>query len=564
MAENTSEDIDTNIENYTVPEMLSILGLNSNPSDKEITDATNKYINQITKNGSGSDNSDIISFFQDMQDTLLAYNNPDTGYNDDNGQAEEWYKNEALEQDNSVQKDKVTDRRQKVDIYDNEHVPMNREQLGINNNFQVPVSQDTLNPNLKNVTHRFINLDSQFRQASGGIDTLSTDYTLDLSDPLKDALSMRLYSIQIPFTWYTIDTIYGNTCFWIIIPYNTINNNSYEIKVSFTPGNYTYTTFQTEFAAAIASAGISYLGVPLLPLISINTNNAKVTINLNGWRYLDPVTSAFIPIMGINEGVDIFDPVLNPYFLFFDFGGRLNCLTNGSGCAAQNMTFNGTLGWLMGFRLPIVPIFTSPGNTAPAIINLQGAKYFIIVLDDYNQNHINNGLISITELPTKLAIPSYYNTSQPHICVSNISNPFSNLSSADALSLGLNPTSDKLDTGYGERQVVLPSAPRTLTQAQLYTINEIIKNREKNTSFRGKAPTNSDTFAIIPIKRGSMNTGEIYTDFSGSIQDNNRIYFGPVNVDRMHVKLVDDRGYTVNLNGAEWCFTIIAECLYQY
>jgi len=124
MAENTSEDIDTNIENYTVSEMLSILGLNSNPSDKEITDATNKYINQITKNGSGSDNSDIISFFQDMQDTLLAYNNPDTGDNDDNGQAEEWYKNEALEQDNSVQKDKVTDRRQKVDIYDNEHVPI--------------------------------------------------------------------------------------------------------------------------------------------------------------------------------------------------------------------------------------------------------------------------------------------------------------------------------------------------------------------------------------------------------------------------------------------------------
>ena len=42
MAENTSEDIDTNIENYTVPEMLSILGLNSNPSDKEITDATSE------------------------------------------------------------------------------------------------------------------------------------------------------------------------------------------------------------------------------------------------------------------------------------------------------------------------------------------------------------------------------------------------------------------------------------------------------------------------------------------------------------------------------------------
>ena len=583
MSKNTNTtDLDTNINNYTVPEMLSILGLGNDPTDEDITNTTNTFINQANKSG----NTDISNFFQDMQTTLLSYNDDGDGnggendINDDddengdgnngdensgdNGQAEEWYKNQALEQSDSVQKNKITNRRQKVDVYNNEHVPMNREQLGVSNNFQVPVSQDTLNPNLKNVTSRFIVLDSQFRQATGGVDTISTDYTLDLSDPLTDALSLRLYSIQIPFTWYIIDTMYGNTCFWITIPYNTINNLYYEIKVSFTPGNYTYTSFQTEFAAAIDRAGITNPGAGATPLIFINQNSAKVTINLDGWVYTDPDTSDIIPITGITENTDIFEPTLNPFFVFFDFGGRLNCLTNGSGCAAPNMAFNGTLGWIMGFRLPIVPIFKSPGNTAVSIINLQGPKYFIIVLDDYNQNHINNGLISITELSTKLPIPSYYNTSQPSICVSNVSNPFSNASGLDALSLGLNPNSDKLDASYGQRQVVLPSAPRTLTQAQIYTINEIIKNREKNTSFRGKAPTNSDTFAIIPIKRSSMNTGDVYTDFSGSLQDSSRVYFGPVNVDRMRVKLVDDRGYTVNLNGAEWCFTIVAECLYQY
>ena len=574
MSKNTNTtDLDTNINNYTVPEMLSILGLGNDPTDEDITNTTNTFINQANKSG----NTDISNFFQDMQTTLLSYNNDDENNDDenngdengdknagDNGQAEEWYENQALEQNDSVQKDKITNRRQKIDIYKNEHVPMNREQLGVSNNFQVPVSQDTLNPNLKNVTSRFIVLDSQFRQATGGVDTISTDYTLDLSDPLTDALSLRLYSIQIPFTWYIIDTMYGNTCFWITIPYNTINNLYYEIKVSFTPGNYTYTSFQTEFAAAIDRAGITNPGAGATPLIFINQNSAKVTINLDGWVYTDPDTSDIIPITGITENTDIFEPTLNPFFVFFDFGGRLNCLTNGSGCAAPNMAFNGTLGWIMGFRLPIVPIFKSPGNTAVSIINLQGPKYFIIVLDDYNQNHINNGLISITELSTKLPIPSYYNTSQPSICVSNVSNPFSNASGLDALSLGLNPNSDKLDASYGQRQVVLPSAPRTLTQAQIYTINEIIKNREKNTSFRGKAPTNSDTFAIIPIKRSSMNTGDVYTDFSGSLQDSSRVYFGPVNVDRMRVKLVDDRGYTVNLNGAEWCFTIVAECLYQY
>ena len=369
---------DLNIENYTVPELLTILDLDENATENDINEATNKYIDKFNKTG----NTDMVNFFQEMQTTLVSY-----VQNEDNKQTDEWYKNEALEQDDNTQKDKVTDRRQKVDVYDNNHLPMKRQQLGINNNFQVPVSQDTLNPNLKNVTTRLINLDSQFRQATGGIDTLSTDYTLDLSDPLIDVLSMRLYSIQIPFTWYVIDTMYGNTCFWIIIPYNTINNIIYEIKVSFTPGNYTYTSFQTEFIAAISAAGITNPGTGAVPLININPNNAKVTINLDGWQYLDTDTGDIIPITGITEYANPlvpFDPAINPYFLFFDFNGRLNCLTNGIGCVSQNLAFNGTFGWLMGFRLPIVPIFKSPGTTGTAIVELNGPKYFIIVLVSLN------------------------------------------------------------------------------------------------------------------------------------------------------------------------------------
>jgi hypothetical protein len=61
-----------------------------------------------------------------------------------------------------------------------------------------------------------------------------------------------------------------------------------------------------------------------------------------------------------------------------------------------------------------------------------------------------------------------------------------------------------------------------------------------------------------------MNTGDMYVEFGGTIQDNKRIYFGPVNIDRMHIKLIDDKGYTVNLNGAEWSITLISENLYQY
>ena len=69
---------------------------------------------------------------------------------------------------------------------------------------------------------------------------------------------------------------------------------------------------------------------------------------------------------------------------------------------------------------------------------------------------------------------------------------------------------------------------------------------------------------MIPIKTSGISTGTILVEFSGSLQDNIRNYFGPVNIDRMAVQLLDDKGNVINLNGTDWCVTLICECLYQY
>jgi hypothetical protein len=226
---------------------LAILELDD-PDTDQIIETTNKYIDRFSP--SGENQPTIMHFFQDIQTKLLQYmdeletTGKDAEYTPDSEQTENWIKNQVLPQnDNPVQKDKNTDRVQKIDVYDNNHLPMNREQLGVNNNFNVPVAQDTLNPNLENVTSRFINLDSQFRQASGGSESISTDYTLDLSDPLTNVLSLRLYSIQIPYTWYTIDYIYGNTCFWVTNPDSTGTINTFKIFIE--PGNYSNASFCT-------------------------------------------------------------------------------------------------------------------------------------------------------------------------------------------------------------------------------------------------------------------------------------------------------------------------------
>jgi hypothetical protein len=606
--------VDYNVDNYTISELLAILGLDD-PDSEQIKETTDNYIKRFSP--SGENQPQLVNFFQSIQTKLLRYMNQlettgeDVEYTPNAKQTDEWYKYEALPQSNPVQKDKITDRFQKIDVYDNQHVPMNRDQLGVNNNYQVNVAQDILNPNLKNTTSRFINIDSQFRQASGGSEAISTDFTLDLSDPLTDVLSLTLYSIQIPYTWYTIDYIYGNTCFWITNPKED-GTGSNTFKIFIEPGNYT----PSEFCMALNNAfknqenftypysdtdwnqAFTYSTDPNNPpdIAVFNSNNSKITLYLGG-GWLDPAKNKIQTLTKNINTIENFDKEIYAYFTFFDLTGTRSCYESGTyPCAAstgQGHTFNGTLGWLMGYRLPIEPVFTPTiisngknyilkgGNTAIAVLNLYGSKYFIVVLDDFNQNHINNGLITITQLSKTLPIPSYYNLSQPYICNLNPTNlpaqldlntigNLSTLDNAEVLSLGINKANlfnslgDKIDLAGAKIEQILPSAPRTLTQAQIYTVNEIIKNRNKTISFRSKAPTNSDTFALIPIKYGGMSTGDLYVEFSGSLQDNKRNYFGPVDIDRLRIKLLDDKGNVVDLHGADWSITLISENLYQY
>jgi hypothetical protein len=63
--------------------------------------------------------------------------------------ASSWLGSQYLQQKDDEQVSKITGRENKVQVFDNGHLPMNREQLGVSNNFQVKVGQDTLNPTLQ-------------------------------------------------------------------------------------------------------------------------------------------------------------------------------------------------------------------------------------------------------------------------------------------------------------------------------------------------------------------------------------------------------------------------------
>ena len=539
-------NVDTDVNNYTVSDLLIILDLDEVNSD-DITEKTEFYINKFND----ENNREMASFFQDVQNTLLEYAD---GLEDENTdapadttharkQSETWWKEQALTQDDPTQTIKITDRKQKIKVFNNPHVPMKQEMLGIVNSAPLPVVQDTLNPTLKNITHRFINLDSQYRQATTPNES-STDYTLDLSETLTNVLSLRLYSIQIPYTWYTIDKYYGNTCFWVTFV-DSDGNTETTVSVTIESGNYTNTTFVSTINTAIKTSGITFTD-PLFNPVTINSSNGKITMNFIGGKYTKD---------SITYTVDT-----RTVIVFFDYTQKIQC-TN---ICAQPVAINQTLGWVMGYRLPYINV-DARGNIALAVLDLYGPKYLILVIDDFNQNHLNSGLIGITEISTNIKMPFYYSPDLPHICLPPNPAGGNLLQVANSASSGI-LLNDKtqIQITYASTPQITPTAPRQLTQPQIYTINEIFKNNERTTNYRLKSPTATDTFAIIPVKHGGLNTGDSYIEFGGSLQDNRRTYFGPVNIERLRLKLLDDKGNVLNLNGGDWSMTLISENLYQY
>jgi len=222
----------------------------------------------------------------------------------------------------------------------------------------------------------------------------------------------------------------------------------------------------------------------------------------------------------------------------------------------RNTTSDATLGWLLGFRNRTQ--YDLSDNTATnyqmtqtidnsfsiimeadSVVTTDLYNKLFIVLDDYNQSRLNDGLITNITNEETIELPSYA-TRNRVVC---------------------DPVTGEQINDPDQSQDVTGSR---LTQNLAYAANE---NRKAiatgSTRTGGKGPFAKDVFAVIPIKTNALDNGATYTEFGGTLQNQERIYFGPVNISRMSVKLLTDRGDVVDLNGADWTFSLIAEQLYQ-
>ena len=519
---------DTDVNSYTNDELLEILELDSGSDSLTIDDIRDKVQLMMRQYPS------IAFFFAQVGERLESeYANADDVAGEEEQQDEEdetnvWLKNQYLRQDGAKEFKQYTSRDNKVQIFEdaNNHEQMKQERLGAVNAINVPVSQGSLNPVLKNITSRIVMLDSTYRQNIVPYDSpvsSSTDYTLDLSDTLKDTLSIKLSSVQIPFTWYNYADYLGNTCFMYATSAVPFLNNDLNLSgmQQFKIVNGSYTSSST-----------------LLPALNSGLPSSVFTFSV------------------VNNSFTVTNTTPNYVRIVFYNGKNPTMSCGSNGCRFPSKLDN-NLGWNLGFRSTnifgvelAIAYDLGPSGSVPPILKDSvtasvpycniGPNYFLLVVDDFNQNHLNQGLVNIDDTDTTLNPPSYINADINYSCFN---------------------TDEGFNSPY---PVYIPNAPTRLTQAQLYSANQIAENRRNTTNIRTPGPTTTDVLAVIPLKVGGLSFGDKYIEFGSSLLQNERVYFGPVNISRMRVVLRDDKGNVVNLNGADWSFSLISTHLYEF
>jgi hypothetical protein len=228
--------------------------------------------------------------------------------------------------------------------------------------------------------------------------------------------------------------------------------------------------------------------------------------------------------------------------VFYDTISFVKCYV-GAG-SVQNITWDTTLGWLLGYHDNVVYNFLNYNITSNGYVTIESDSvvilnlynYFMICIDDYNSNQINDGLVTITNRDANIPLPSYTSRSNYQCDPASGEIIYNSLSNND-----------------GSR----------LTQNKKYALSQITNTNEQNASIDNKiytsTPSIRNVFGLIPIKPGQ--NGQIFVEYGGTLQNQDRTYFGPVNISRMSVRLITDRGDILNLNGANWSFALICEQL---
>ena len=458
----------------------------------------------------------FITFFDEIQRKLLTYK-----------------KNETVKDlfDNKMQTkitytpNKVSDRNPRDNMMLPKDVIAEQRISGLENANKMPFesfSSDYKNPLLRNIVKRLVTIDSSFRSIPSNTSVLcpgenivdvpnknkrletSTNFTVNLVPPLKNVMEIAFDSAYIPHTWWTFAGDYG-TNYFLESQELTINGTpdfEFPINRTIKSGNYPNgTTLSEELNSKSSYFTFNYDTIQDRITITNNSGNKRKII----W-YTKKVS--FCSTTG--------------------FGGKLD--------------YN--LGWLLGFRNAEYILQPNQTIAAESILDLVGTTYVYILLDDFNNNKPNQDLVSFTNNVQSFNMPSYY--------VKTTMKPGENCV------VQPDPPRNNCGKKYANRDL-----SSNLTSAQRYTIDQIRLAMAGKKADRYNSPNSSDVFRKIQLNLPPTGRGRGTSVNNVTHDYTKRAYFGPITLRKLKVKLVNDKGIPLNLNGRDWSFSFYAKSIYQ-
>ena len=461
----------------------------------------------------------------------------------------------GVSQPNTVQKNKITNRFNQTEVLDGEHPVMVRNKLGVSSSQDIPISQGTLNPSMRNTKTQVVNINSTYRDnifpPSTSVSS-STNYTITLSDPLYKVLDMKLLTYTIPYVWYNI---------------NTSNNYFY-------------------LDATTTNPGIS--GTPLFPTVaSSNTYTAKIVVPVGHYSSSDlyatiqqQISNANVANSDDSDSSSVFssmriDPSHTSGASPTGYTGQTRLYIDDTSSSTTNSSessgniiyrvrfyedtmdysqskYNNNLGWILGYRgnasqeseyygKMVYEVIDSVGVVSESSIDTEGPRSLTLCVDDFCNTQMSNHVVGTTSADTIVQMPSYWTDAH----------------------------SQNTDCSNEKKVSFIRDIPRRLTNAQLYTMNSIAESDQTNppsysslSSSRLSTPNYTNALSVIPLELSSLSFGStLVKEAKTSLP---RVYFGPVTIDRLRVKLQDEMGNQVDMNNRDWSFTLQVTSLYQY
>lgn len=393
-------ELDLDINNYSISDIEKFFNLNDEYNLNDIQDSEKKIISILIFDNNYDNNkkAQINNFLKIAKDKLIK----NLKYNLDiqnNGFIEDYDKLLIKDDENYVRNQtSVTSNGNSFVQYKdttsvNDNINKNKY-LNPIETFPTNISRSYLN-NLKRKTiKQTIILNSLYREDY--CNTLSTDFTLILPMYLKNILSIRLSSIQIPNTLYCISELNKNNSLYL----REDAVGGVEGVVIIPDGNYDVNSF----IATLNNEIKNQLSTENF-LVTFDNNTQKITIE-NTIPY--GFTMNFYVDFNFDEESNLNNQKKSTINKNYKI---LNCV--------DITELYRRLGWIMGYRKQIYSDLTS--YTSEGIFNGAFTNYIYFTLNDFNNSQSQNiiGFLPNSIIGNNILAMIPLNTSSFNVCFDN-------------------------------------------------------------------------------------------------------------------------------------------------